>query len=146
MKAYQGQTRMEGMEKEEKREGRERRDYVLLVFWLRASYCHTLPDKDHPDRRLVWFGMLLLVQCQGLVGSGVRVKGWSDVMAQSESFKGGQPRPCFLFCVPLWGIVSLFRHEDPGLVRLLPIQYDTHVSSYRVQDTPYRVPRAEYKT
>lgn len=31
-KACQGQTRMEGIEREEKREGRERRDYVLLVF------------------------------------------------------------------------------------------------------------------
>lgn len=52
---------MEGMEKEKKREGREGRDYVLLVFWLQASYCHTLPDKDHPDRQLALFGIFLLV-------------------------------------------------------------------------------------
>lgn len=67
----------------------------------------------------------------------VRVKGWSAAVVQSGPFNYGQPRPCFLFCVPLWGIVSLFRYEDPGLVRLLPIQYDTreHLSTEsRVQD------------
>lgn len=50
-----------GMDKKGKgKEGREVRDYVLLVWAGTGTRTVTAPDKDRhrfqPDRRLAWFG------------------------------------------------------------------------------------------